>query len=145
MGGVPKDEEDTERINTWGGEMANRKATTERLGWEVVLSLTRGGHEGGGSHQRLNVHKQKAEHGRTVYCYATASGILQGGDAEKGSAGNTEIVGSDGHRLGEGQGEGRGYRIGVQIRERHGGGGGEGHRNQSKRIKWGGMERSECG
>ena len=50
MGGVPKDGEGTERIHTWGGETANRKATAERVVWEVVLSLTGGGHEGGGAH-----------------------------------------------------------------------------------------------
>ena len=125
--------------------MANRKTTAEREVWEVVLSLTGGGHEGGGAHQRPNVHKQKAKHGRAVYCYATASGPLQGGDAQRGSAGNTEVVGPDGHRLGEGQGEGNGNGIGVRIGDRHGGGGGAGHRKQGKRIKWGRMERSECG
>ena len=55
------------------------------------------------------------------------------------------MVGSDSHRLGEGQGEGRGNGIGVQIRDSYGGGGGAGHREQGKRIKWGGMERSNCG
>ena len=61
------------------------------------LPLTGGGHEGGGAHRCPNLHKQKAEHGRAVYCYATVSGSLQGGKAERGSAGNTEMVGSDGH------------------------------------------------
>ena len=106
MGGVPENGEGTERVHTWGGETANRKTTAERVGWEVVLTLTGGGYEGGGSHRRSKVHNQKAEHGRAVYCYATASGPLQGGDAERESRGNTEMVGSDGNRLGEGQGEG---------------------------------------
>ena len=100
MGGVPKNGEGTERVHTWGGETANRKATAERVGREVVLPLTGGGHEGGGARRRPNFHKQKAEHGRAVYCYATASGPLRGGDAERGSAGNTEVVGSAVHRLG---------------------------------------------
>ena len=113
MGGVPKNGEGVERVHTWGGETANRTATTERAVWEVVLPLTGGGHKGGGSHRRPNVHKKKAEHSRTVYCYATASGPLQGGDAERGSAGNTEVVGSDEHRLGEGQGKGNGNGISV--------------------------------
>ena len=117
MGGVPENGEGTERVYTWGGDTANRKTTAEREGWEVVLSLTGGGHEGGGAHRRPNVHKQKAEHSHAVYCYATASGTLRGGDAERGSAGNTEVVGSDGHRLGEGQGEGSGNGISVRIGE----------------------------
>ena len=111
----------------------------------MVLPLTGGGHEGGGSCQRPNIHKQKAEHGRAVYCYATASGTLRGGDVERGSAGNTEVVGSDRHRLGEGQGEGHGNGLGVQLGDRHEGGGGKGNRNQGKRLKWGGMKRSKCG
>ena len=111
----------------------------------MVLPLTGGGHEGGGAHRRPNIHKQKAEHGRAVYCYATASGPLRGGDAERGSAGNTEVVGSDGNIMGEGQGKGSGNVIGVQLGDRHGGGGGEGNRKHGKRLKWGGMERSECG
>ena len=145
MGDVPKNGEGTERVHTWGGETANRKTTAEREGWEVVLSLTVGGHEGGGAHRGPNVHKHKAEHGRAVYCYMTTSGPLQGSDVERGSKGNTEVVGSDGHRLGYGQGEGSVNRISVQIRDRHGGGGGAGHRKKGKRIKWGRMEQSECG
>ena len=47
---------------------------------------------------------------------------MRGGDTEIGSVVNTEVVGSDGHRPGEGQGEGRGNGIGVQIGDRHGGG-----------------------
>ena len=145
MGGVPDNGEGTERVYTWGGDTAKKTATTERPGWEVVLPLTGGGHEGGRAHRRPNVHRKKAEHGRAVYCYTTASGPLQEGDAERGSAGNTEVVESDGHRMGEGQGEINGNGFGVRIRNIHGGGGGTGNRKQGKRIKWGGMERSKCG
>ena len=81
MGGVPENGEGTEHVHTWDGETANRKTTAEREGWEVVLPLTGGGHEGSGSHRCTNVNKQKAEHGRAVYFYATASGPLQGGNA----------------------------------------------------------------
>ena len=111
----------------------------------MVLPLTGGGHEGGGVHQHPNIHKQKAEHDRAVYCYATASGPLRGGDADRGSAGKNGVVGSDGHRLGEVKGEGSGNVIGVRLGDIHRGGGGAGNRNQGKRIKWGGMERSKCG
>ena len=57
-----------------------------------------------------------------------------------------KVVGSVGHRLGEGQGEGNGDRIGVRFgfRVRHGGGGGAGNRKQGKRLKWVRMGRSEC-
>ena len=145
MGGVPDNGAGVERVHTWGGETANRQTTVQREGWGVVLPLTGGGHEGGGAHRRPNVHKQKAEHGRAVYCYATASGPLRGGNTERGSAGNTEVVGSDGHRLREGKGEGNGNGFGVRIGDGHGGGGGTGNRKQGKRIKWGGMEWSKCG
>ena len=144
MGGVTDNGAGVERVHTWVGETANRQTTAEREGWEVVLSLTGGGRAGGGAHRRPNIYKQKAEHGRAVYCYATASGPLQGGDAERRSAGDTEVVGAEGHRLGEGQGEGSGNRIGVRLRERHGGGVGAGNRKQGKRLKWGGIERGEC-
>ena len=123
MVGVLENGEVTECIHIWGGETANWKATAEREGWEVGLPLTGGGHEGDGSHRRLNVHKQNAEHGCAVYCYATASGPLRGGNADRGHAGNTEAVGSDGSILGEGQGEGSGNGIGVRIGDRLGGGG----------------------
>ena len=57
------------------------------------------------------------------------------------------MVGPAGHRLGESQGEvnrdGIGVRLGFGVR--HGGIGGAGHRNQGKRLQWGGMEQSECG
>ena len=64
MGGVPENGTGTERVHPWGGETDNRKTTVEREGWEVVLPLTGGGHEGIGARQSSNVNKQKAEHGR---------------------------------------------------------------------------------
>ena len=71
---------------------------------------------------------------------------MRGSEAERGSAGYAKVVGSVGHRLGEVQGKGNGDRIGVRFGFgiRHGGGGGAGNRKQGKRLKWGGMERSEC-
>ena len=44
-----------------------------------------GGHEGSGTQRRTNVNKQKAEHGRAVYCYSTASGPLRGGKQREGA------------------------------------------------------------
>ena len=95
--------------------MDNRKTTAEREGWEVVLPLIGGGHEGRGAHRRTNSNKQKAEHGRAVYCYATASGPLRGGETEGGGVGNNEVVGPDRYRLGEGKGEGSLNGIAVRV------------------------------
>ena len=50
MGGVPDDGAGAERIYTWGRKKAHRQATAEREGREAELPLTRGGHEGGGTH-----------------------------------------------------------------------------------------------
>ena len=111
----------------------------------MVLPLTGGGHEGSGARRRPKVNKQKVEHCRTVYCDATASGPLRGCNAARGGAGNNEVVGPDGYILGEGKGKGNGNVIGVRVGDKHGGGRGAGHRKQGKRLKWGGMERSECG
>ena len=55
------------------------------------------------------------------------------------------MLGTVRHRLVEGQGEGNGNGIGDRLGVRHGGGGGTGNIKQGKRLKWGGMERSECG
>ena len=68
---------------------------------------------------------------------------MRGGEVEIGVAGNNEVVVTDGYRLGEVKGEGKGNGNGVRVGDRHGGGGGAGHRKQSKRLKWGRMERSE--
>ena len=50
MGGVPNNGAGTERIYPWGSNTDNRKTTAEREGWEVVLPLTEGGHEGSRAH-----------------------------------------------------------------------------------------------
>ena len=70
---------------------------------------------------------------------------MRGGEAERGGAGNNEVVGPDGYRLGEGESKGSGNGIGVRIGYIHGGGGDAGHRKQGKWLKWVGMEWSECG
>ena len=110
----------------------------------MVLPLTGGIHEGSRAHRRQNVNKQKAEHGCAVYCYATASGTLQGGDTARRGAGNNEVVGPEVNKLGEVKSEGNGDVIRVRIGDRHGGGGDVRRRKQGKRLEWGGMERSEC-
>ena len=50
MVGVPDDGAVVERIYTWGSDTSNRQTTAERERWEVVLTITGGGHEGGGTH-----------------------------------------------------------------------------------------------
>ena len=55
MGGVPNDGAGAERFYTWGGEETHRQTTTKGKGWEVALSLTRRGHEGGGNHGCMNI------------------------------------------------------------------------------------------
>ena len=76
-----------------------------------------------------------------------AYGPLLRSKAERGSGGYATVVGPVGNRLGKIQGKRNGDGIGVRFGFRviHGGGGGAGNRNQGKRLKWGGMERSECG
>ena len=59
VGGVPENGVGIERVHPWGGEMDNRKTTTEREGWEVVSPLTGGGHEGSGDHRRTNANNRR--------------------------------------------------------------------------------------
>ena len=42
MGGNPENGTGTECVHTWGSDTANRKATTERVGWEVVYPSLEG-------------------------------------------------------------------------------------------------------
>ena len=144
MGGVAKNGAGAELLHTWVSETDYREAAAERVGWEMVLPLTGGSHEGIRVHRPQDIYKQKAEHGRAVHCKATASGPLRGGDAARRDEGNNEMVGPEGNRLGEGKSEGSGDGIGVRIRDRHGRGGNTGRRKQGKRLEWSGMDRSEC-
>ena len=54
------------------------------------------------------------------------------------------MVVPEGNILREGKSEGSRDGIGFQIGDRHGSGGNTGRRKQGKRLKWDGMERSEC-
>ena len=56
MGVVSDNGAGVERVHTWGGETTNSQTTAEREGWEVVLPLTVGGHEGDGAHRRQKIH-----------------------------------------------------------------------------------------
>ena len=52
----------------------NWETGEEREGRGMELTLTRGGHERGGTNRYPDFDTEKAEHGRTVHCDATASG-----------------------------------------------------------------------
>ena len=77
----------------------------------------------------------------------TASGPMRGSETERGNEGYFKVVGTVGNLLGEskGKGNGDGSDVLFGIVGRHGGGGGAGSRKQGKRLKWGVMERGECG
>ena len=62
----------------------------------MVLPLTGRSHEGSRVHRRMEVYKQKAEHGRAIYCNMTASGPLQEGNAARRGKGDNEVVGPEG-------------------------------------------------
>ena len=47
----------------------------ERVVWEMVLSLSTGGHARGGVYRDLGIHHKEAEHGGAVHCDATSSGV----------------------------------------------------------------------
>ena len=97
MGGVTNYGAGADRISPWGGEKAHRQTAAEREGWEVALPLTIGGHEGGGTHRHSNINPDKVEHGRAVYCYATASGHMCGNETERGGKGYVKVVGTVGN------------------------------------------------
>ena len=58
----------------------------------LTLTITRGGHEGGGVNGYTDIDNEKSEHGRAVHCEATASGPVRGGKSESGSEGNAKMV-----------------------------------------------------
>ena len=57
MGGDAKNGAGVDLINTWGRKIDNRKTATEREGWEMVLPLPGGGHEGSGVSINKDVNK----------------------------------------------------------------------------------------
>ena len=145
MGGNSKDEAGAERFPPRGGDAAHWEAGAEREGRGLLLPITRGFYEGGGIDRNTDVNIKQAEHGRVIHCDATASGTVRGGESEGRSEGSAKVVGSGGHRLGNGEGKGSRKRQDRRIGNRHGRGGGAGGREQGERVKQGGMERGECG
>ena len=100
IGGVATNGAGAERLHSLGSKTDYREAAAERVGREMVLPLTVGGHEGSRVHRRKDVYKQKAEHSRAIHCDATASGTLQGDDTDRRGKGGNEVVGPEGDRLG---------------------------------------------
>ena len=146
MGGVPKNGEGTECIHTWGGETANWKATTERVGWEVVLPLTGGGHEGGGlTNVRTSINIRQ----NTVAQYIATRPLLElceGATQREGERVTLrwwDPTGIDWEKAKAREAETESASESGTDLDLEGGGGAR-HRKQDKRIKWGGMERSEC-
>ena len=60
MVGVAKNGAGIELFHPWCSKTDYREAATERVGWEMVLPLTGGSHEGSRVHRRQDVYKQKA-------------------------------------------------------------------------------------
>ena len=148
MGGHSKDGAGVEWVSARGGEETYRDTGAEREERIVVLPVPRGGHVGGGADRHQEIHNKQAEHGRAVYCYATASGPVQGGQSEGGRKGANAVVEPGGNRLGDGEIKGSGDRQHQRIGNGHGrrGGtrGGAGRREQGEGVQRGGMERGEC-
>ena len=59
-----------------GRAQDHRETAAERVGWEMVLSLSAGGHARGGVYRDPGIHHKEAEHVRAVHCDATDSGPL---------------------------------------------------------------------
>ena len=60
MGDVAKNGAGAKLLHPWVSETDYREAAAERVGWEMVLPLSGGSHEGSGVHRRQDVYKQKA-------------------------------------------------------------------------------------
>ena len=85
VGGDSKDGAGAERIPTWGGEATHWETGAEREGRGMAITLTRGGHERGGTSIYPDFDSEKAEHSRAVHCEATVSGPVRGCKSERGS------------------------------------------------------------
>ena len=135
MGGVAKNRSGAELLHSWGSETDHREAAAERVGREMVLHLPGGGHEGSRVHRRKDVYKRKAEHGRAIHCNATAYGPLQGDDTVRRGAGNNEVVGPEGDRLGESKSEVSGEGTGIRTGDIYGRGKDAGLKQWGKRLE----------
>ena len=69
---------------------------------------------------------------------------MQGDDTDRQGKGDNEVMGPERDILGERKIEGSGDGIRIRTGDRHGRGGDTGLRQWGERLKWGGMEWSEC-
>ena len=99
MGGDPKDGAGADRISPWGGETTHWETATEGKGRAMAIPLTGEGHGRGGTNGYSDINPEKAEQGRAVHFYATASGPMRRCESERGSEGDPKVVGTGGNRL----------------------------------------------
>ena len=76
MGAEPTDRAGAVEFHAQGCAQDHGETDAERVGWEMVLSLSAGCHARGGVYRDLGIHHKEAEHGRGVHCDATDSGPL---------------------------------------------------------------------
>ena len=63
-------------FHSQGRAQDHGETAAERVGSEIVLSLSAGGHARGVIYRDPGIHHKEAEHGRAVHCDATDSGPL---------------------------------------------------------------------
>ena len=76
MGDDPTDIAGAGEFHAQGREQDNGETSAERLGWEMLLSLSEGGHARGRVLRDPEIHHKEAEHGRIVHCDAANYGPL---------------------------------------------------------------------
>ena len=117
MGSDPTDIAGAGEFHARGRAQYHGETAAERVGWEMVLSLSAGGHTRDGVCRDPGIHHKEAEHGCAVHCDATNSGPLRTDHAEGGGDGVPSVVVAEEHRFGDGKGTGGGGHIdGFRVR-----------------------------
>ena len=76
MGTDPTDRAGAGQFHAQGRAQNHGETAAERVEWEMVLSLSEGGHARGRVYIDPEIHHKEEEHGHTVRCDATNSGPL---------------------------------------------------------------------
>ena len=76
MGADPTDRAGAGEFHAQGRAQDHGETSAERVGWEMVLSLSAGGHARGRVYIDPGIHHKEAEHGRVLHCDATDYGTL---------------------------------------------------------------------
>ena len=76
MGAEPTDRVGAVELYAQGRTQDHGETAAEKLGWEMVLSLSAGGHARGGVYRDMGIHHKEVEHGRAVHCDAADYGPL---------------------------------------------------------------------